>query len=1601
MISTPGRLSACTVALLCCILLCHRSCPALEPDSIGLLRSENACLVERLQALQARREMYRWSRFPPGPVLRSGTVLQATASVEGRLAFCTDNRGLVFYDGDLIEVVDARAGLPDDFVTAYAPVDSFLGWVGTASGLALYDHGRVSVPGDIPAGLREAPVSCLLIDEAGVLWIGTPGTGLWRLDNNTWEHLTAGVDNLPAGTESINDLALDPFGRGVWAATAGGGVLRFDRDRIDHHPEPLGTGSAEVYCLAADRDGLVWAGTAQAGAGFLAGTGWRGVNLPAAPGSGVIRITPFGDGNLFFGSTDGAFLYDAARGGFARLPMPEELSPFPVVSAIEWQGALWLSPSDRGLHAFDLSLLSPHGLEDGLPDLEIFSLAQSQDGTLWCGTRNGAARMEGHRWTTAPAAYGLPDPLVTCIRFGKADTSYFGTHAGVAILTRDGIRVLDRDYGLLSNTVNSLEIDPRGGLWIATEGGLALFRNDSLRIYTREHGLPANQVQAVLAAPDRTIWAATRQGLARLEMDLAFVETLPGPAHFTALAHGPDGTLWAATWGRGVWRRSPRGDWENLTTDQGLGADEVLSVTAFSRGRTAFGTSLGLSIHDGEHWRSYGPTEGLEPGAVTNVFTATDSSLWLSVRERSLSRFNPDRFAPPETWIGLPGRALSAMDRNNSPVFMTAAPDTLPTDGLNGVRSRYYVAGEWYLPSPVTGLDTIRVDSLSVSFHAGTPWWPGESGAFRFSWKLDNGPWSDFRPSGGAGLSGLGRGPHSLFVRAKSPHLQVDPTPAVYRFHVDVPTLWSDWRLYAAAILLILAAGGTFGRRQLAWYAGGLAHRSFHPVEPNPFRPNNPSIEPGLFNGRDQILAGLEEIQRPPGNTSVIVRGDEKTGVSSLLLASAERARTRGWFVLYLDLGEGRFRDLRAALARLEEMISESAPESDTAESTKPGAEPESLTARLRGIGGPALVLLDNAERLASLSRHESELCARFSSSLRELFLGEDGINLVFGVHDSESLRRNLPRVHEMSRIITLGGLDAVSARETLERPLYGRAALHRSALDSLAAISSGHPFLLQSLGREAVELMNRERTNRLTPELAERSALSLLGSPPALIPDRWDELSRNEKLLYAAVVTLQGTTGGRIEVGTADAAMVLNSHHSPLIEEELIKAAASLSTRGLLKLDAARGRISMDDSLFARWVRSNRPLESVDPGFEYNPGEVLHRAGEAGSQSFRLEELVERLLGVLRDELRLDWAAFVPLGESETPERPFTVGPGAPANEHLPSPETLLGIIEKARRGSFVSGEEGEREQPGEAAPGPLTVPVFLRGGTAGAFLFGPREGVGRWSRRDRSLLETVAEQAAVAMENVRLYEQETERERLRQELDAARRMQLAILPERSFQAPGIEIFAHIAPATEVGGDYFDYRRLDGDRLAFAIGDVSGHGISAGTLVSMTKSCLYNQFRVDCEVEPVMSAMNEMVRGTLSRRLLMTFCYVVFETGLRRMRYSVAGHPFPYRLCPDGELVELEMSAYPLGVSDKAAYGSRSLDYSAGDALVFYSDGIVEGVDPSGEQYGFNRFEESIRRHAGLSAEAMNSGLIDDFREFSRGIPQEDDITLVIIRTG
>ena len=264
---------------------------------------------------------------------------------------------------------------------------------------------------------------------------------------------------------------------------------------------------------------------------------------------------------------------------------------------------------------------------------------------------------------------------------------------------------------------------------------------------------------------------------------------------------------------------------------------------------------------------------------------------------------------------------------------------------------------------------------------------------------------------------------------------------------------------------------------------------------------------------------------------------------------------------------------------------------------------------------------------------------------------------------------------------------------------------------------------------------------------------------------------------------------------------------------------------------------------------------------------------------------------------------------------------------------------------------------------------------------------------------LSILAASLAVAVENARLYQQVLrEEEEQAEELQAARRMQGALLPQVPGEDFGLEIAARYEPARELGGDMYDFLRYGPQQLAVAIGDVSGKGSAAAlfgaTAIGMLRS-LAPQKPGPAEM---LAQLNDLLGERRVEGRFTTLCFMTWQRGRQRLRIANAGHWQPL-LWKDGQCRKIPMEGLPLGIEDHAAYEERAYSLAAGDVLVCYSDGITERTNPAGEFYGVERLRLLVAGNHSLTAAELAGRILEDAEKFSAGVVAPDDCTLVVLK--
>jgi phosphoserine phosphatase RsbU/P len=305
------------------------------------------------------------------------------------------------------------------------------------------------------------------------------------------------------------------------------------------------------------------------------------------------------------------------------------------------------------------------------------------------------------------------------------------------------------------------------------------------------------------------------------------------------------------------------------------------------------------------------------------------------------------------------------------------------------------------------------------------------------------------------------------------------------------------------------------------------------------------------------------------------------------------------------------------------------------------------------------------------------------------------------------------------------------------------------------------------------------------------------------------------------------------------------------------------------------------------------------------------------------------------------------------------------------------------------------------------LLLPLAVKDTLLGILSLGPKRSEEPYSPSDVTLLQLVAAQTAIALENSQLTaeiaRESAFRARLSREIEIAREVQEGLFPQHFPPVAGIEYFGFCRPALGVGGDYYDFVKV-GDKLGIAVGDISGKGIPAALLMASLQASLRAQaISAPVDLATLMARLNELIYENSPANRYATFFYGQYDPATRSLHYVNAGHnaPMVFRPRPGGvDLLRVDGGGPVIGLLPSAAYQQFAIDLRPGDLLVGYTDGISEAMNPDDEEWGEERMAEAVRTTClGLHPKEVVERLMAAADGFVHGAKQHDDMTLVVVR--
>jgi phosphoserine phosphatase RsbU/P len=270
-------------------------------------------------------------------------------------------------------------------------------------------------------------------------------------------------------------------------------------------------------------------------------------------------------------------------------------------------------------------------------------------------------------------------------------------------------------------------------------------------------------------------------------------------------------------------------------------------------------------------------------------------------------------------------------------------------------------------------------------------------------------------------------------------------------------------------------------------------------------------------------------------------------------------------------------------------------------------------------------------------------------------------------------------------------------------------------------------------------------------------------------------------------------------------------------------------------------------------------------------------------------------------------------------------------------------------------------------------------------------------FSGLERQILDALAMEAASVLDNTRLVKKDRERQRLEREVAIAREIQQALLPKIFGRQPHVQVTGVNQSCLEVGGDYFDLIELENGRTAFLIADVAGKGLGAA-LVTAVLQGTFSALTLGQEPARVITHINRFLCSHPDVGRPATLFFGILDAG-GKLEYVNAGHPLPLLVRRHQVQSVFPAESCPVGMFENEKFKTCFSKLEPGDTLVLFTDGISDAATPERDRFGFERLESVVAKNAGATLEGLQTAILGAVEEFTRGAPQADDITLLMVR--
>ncbi|MGE5429888.1 MAG: GAF domain-containing SpoIIE family protein phosphatase [Syntrophomonadaceae bacterium] len=297
------------------------------------------------------------------------------------------------------------------------------------------------------------------------------------------------------------------------------------------------------------------------------------------------------------------------------------------------------------------------------------------------------------------------------------------------------------------------------------------------------------------------------------------------------------------------------------------------------------------------------------------------------------------------------------------------------------------------------------------------------------------------------------------------------------------------------------------------------------------------------------------------------------------------------------------------------------------------------------------------------------------------------------------------------------------------------------------------------------------------------------------------------------------------------------------------------------------------------------------------------------------------------------------------------------------------------------------------------ISVPLFFKGKMTGIISVFNKKGSELFTPDDERLLSIIASESAQVIENARLLKEEQTLISMMEEMRLATQIQADLLPKEIPAFEGYQISGVSIPARSVGGDYYDFIKMDDSKVAFCIADVSGKGMPAALLMANIQASIRGQafFKTSCH--EAVSFTNNLLYASTDSSKYATLCYCILDTGSGSLSFCNAGHNPPILFSPGKQSLRLKDGGIVAGMIPEFRFSENSVELSSGDLLVLFTDGVTEAMNTSEEEFGEERLAQIISSSIDESSDNILSNILSEVKLFAKGTEQFDDITVLVIK--